>query len=127
MVVSTHAKYGCVIMQGLKIVESDDSPYSFDHLISEFKWLLNTISDPRVGSNTKYRVSDAALGAFSVFFMQSPSFLANQIRNILDQISPEAASPMFDFIFNGLKSMGFFEHYRCINKNILIALDGVNF
>ncbi len=140
-------------MQGLKIVPSDDTPYSFDHLVKEFKWLLKTIPDPRVGSNTTYSISDAALGAFSVFFMQSPSFLAhqlkmqelsgdnnakslfqvdnipsdNQIRNILDPISPENVAPMFDFVFDGLKSMGFFEHYRSINKNILIALDGVNY
>lgn len=140
-------------MQGLKVVPADDSPYSFDHLVREFKWLLKAIPDPRVGSNTSYSISDAALGAFSVFFMQSPSFLAhqirmqdlsgennakslfqvdsipsdNQIRNILDPISPENIVLMFDFVFDGLKSIGFFEHYRSINKNILIALDGVNY
>lgn len=140
-------------MQGLKVVPADDSPYSFDHLVREFKWLLKAIPDPRVGSNTSYSISDAALSAFSVFFMQSPSFLAhqirmqdlsgennakslfqvdsipsdNQIRNILDPISPENIVLMFDFVFDGLKSIGFFEHYRSINKNILIALDGVNY
>ena len=34
---------------------------------------------------------------------------------------------MFDNIFNGLNSVGYFEHYRTVNKNILIALDGVNY
>ena len=29
-------------------------------------------------NNTKYRISDAALSALSVYFMQSPSFLAHQ-------------------------------------------------
>lgn len=153
MIRYTYIYYGYVVMQGLKVVPSDDSPYSFDHLVREFKWLLKTIPDTRTGSNTTYSISDAALGAFSVFFMQSPSFLAhqmrmqelsgdnnakslfqvenipsdNQIRNILDPISSENITPMFDFVFSGLKSIGFFEHYRSINKNILIALDGVNY
>ena len=53
-------------MQGLKVIPPSEAPYSFDHLVSEFKWLLKTIPDPRVGSNTTYSISDAALGAFSV-------------------------------------------------------------
>jgi hypothetical protein len=142
-----------MIMDGLKVISANDAPYSFDHLVSEFKWLLKTIPDHRVGSNTTFSISDTALSAFSVFFMQSSSFLAhqmrmqelnsnnnarslfqinhipsdNQIRNLLDPISPEHMSPMFDLVFDGLKSMGYFEHYRSINKNILIALDGVNY
>lgn len=36
------------------------------------------LPDPRAGDNTRYTMADAALGAFSVFFMQSPSFLAYQ-------------------------------------------------
>lgn len=153
MIGYTHIYDGYVLMQGLKVAVSDDSLYSFDHLVREFKWLLRTIPDSRTGSNTTYSISDAALGAFSVFFMQSPSFLAhqirmqelngdnntkslfqvdsipsdNQIRNILDPISPDNVAPMFDFVFDGLKSVGFFEHYRSINKNILIAFDGVNY
>ena len=30
------------------------------------------------GNNTKYQVEDAVMGAFSVFFTQSPSFLEHQ-------------------------------------------------
>ncbi|MFW6312888.1 MAG: ISNCY family transposase, partial [Spirochaetota bacterium] len=44
-------------------------------------YLEETISefpDPRTGSNTRYTMRDAALAAFSVFFTQSPSFLAHQ-------------------------------------------------
>lgn len=129
------------------------APYSFDYLVGEFKWLINTLMDTRKGSNKRYSIADAALGAFSVFFMQSPSFLAhqikmqevkghsnaqslfkikcipsdNQIRNLLDPIAPEQIAPMFDNVFNGLNSIGYFEHYRTINKTILIALDGVNY
>jgi hypothetical protein len=32
-------------------------------------------TDPRRGKNTRYTLVDAGLSAFSVFFMQSPSFL----------------------------------------------------
>lgn len=137
-----------------KIDSFQDTPlYSFDNLVSEFKWLLKTLPDPRRGFNRSYSIVDAALGAFSVFFMQSPSFLAhqckmqevkglsnaqslfqittipsdNQIRSLLDPIAPEEFTKMFDNVFNGLNSVGYFEHYRAINKTILIALDGVNY
>jgi hypothetical protein len=128
-------------------------PYSFDNLINQFKWLVRALPDKRTGLNTIYSIEDAALSAFSVFFMQSPSFLAhqikmeevkgtsnaqslfqikaipsdNQIRNLLDPIDPNKITPMFDYVFNGLASIGYFEHYRSVNKTILIALDGVNY
>jgi hypothetical protein len=34
--------------------------------------------DKRTGHNTRYSLEDAALGAFSVFFTQNPSFLSFQ-------------------------------------------------
>ena len=37
------------------------------------------LTDKRTGKNTRYDLSDAALSAFAVFFMQNPSFLAQQI------------------------------------------------
>ena len=129
------------------------APYSFDNLVSEFKVLIHGFPDLRSGANTSYSIADAALSAFSVFFMQSPSFLShqihmqdtrghnnaqslfqitnipsdNQIRCLLDPIAPLHITPMFDYVFNGLNSIGYFEHYRAINKTILIALDGVNY
>ena len=44
-------------------------------------WLKSAIAhfpDKRTGSNLSYSMEDVALGAFSVFFTQSPSFLAAQ-------------------------------------------------
>jgi hypothetical protein len=132
----------------------EQPPYSFDQLMAEFKWLIKTLPDKRRGTNKSYSIIDAALGAFAVFFMQFPSFLShqskmyavkgisnaqslfqidkipsdNQIRNLLDPIAPTKITPMFDSVFNGLNSMGYFEHYRnTINKTVLIALDGVNY
>ena len=36
------------------------------------------LPDTRVGDNARYSMRDIALAGFSVFFMQSPSFLAHQ-------------------------------------------------
>ena len=75
---------------------------------------------------------DAALSAFSVLFMQSPSFLdyqktmekeggknnarslfgihlipsANQIRNLLDPVPAETISPIYREILRGLQQSG---------------------
>jgi hypothetical protein len=45
-------------------------------LVMQLRRVLKDFTDPRTGKNTRYRVEDAALSAFSVFFMQCPSFLA---------------------------------------------------
>ena len=37
------------------------------------------LTDKRKGENTRYELSDAALSAFAVFFIQNPSFLAQQM------------------------------------------------
>jgi hypothetical protein len=39
---------------------------------------LGPVPDKRRGINTTYRMADVGMAAFSVFFMQSPSFLAHQ-------------------------------------------------
>ena len=39
---------------------------------------FETFIDPRTGKNSHYTMVDAGLSAFSVFFMQSPSFLEHQ-------------------------------------------------
>jgi hypothetical protein len=64
----------------LDIKLDNAKPYSFDNLINQFKWLVIALPDKRTGLNTTYSIEDAVLSAFSVFFMQSPSFLAHQIK-----------------------------------------------
>lgn len=39
---------------------------------------IGEFPDRRTGENTQYSLRDSALGAFSVFFSQSPSFLSDQ-------------------------------------------------
>ncbi|MBI4641053.1 MAG: ISNCY family transposase, partial [Candidatus Tectomicrobia bacterium] len=50
----------------------------FDSLVKKLHHVLESLPDSRLGKNTQYTIKDAALGAFAVFFTQSPSFLAYQ-------------------------------------------------
>src|SRR5712691_4706575 len=55
------------------------SPLSFDDLQSILHQRIDQLPDHRKeGPNTQYRIRDAALGAFGIFFTQSPSFLDYQ-------------------------------------------------
>ena len=51
---------------------------AFNHLVQALHQQLASLPDYRQGKNTRYTIKDAALGAFAVFFTQSPSFLAYQ-------------------------------------------------
>jgi hypothetical protein len=52
---------------------------SFIALLDYLNRAILGMKDPRLASNgTKYSLGDAVLGAFSVFFMQSESFLEHQ-------------------------------------------------
>ena len=50
----------------------------FDQLVGELRSCLAGLSDKRTGTNTQYTMETIGLSAFSVFFTQSPSFLAHQ-------------------------------------------------
>ena len=126
---------------------------TFDDLVREFHQLLAQFPDQRTGKNTRYSMADAALGAFSVFFTQSPSFLAfqrsmqetkgqsnaqtlfgmdqipcdNHIRDLLDPVTPGHVLPMFATVFDTLRDQGYLEPFRAINANLLIALDGTQY
>ena len=41
---------------------------TFGELVDEFKRLIGRFPDKRTGRNTIYRIEDAVLGEFSVFF-----------------------------------------------------------
>ncbi len=109
--------------------------------------------DKRTGSNCQYSIEDAALGAFSVFFTQSPSFLAfqnnmlknkgvsnaqtlfemdkipsdNHIRNLMDEVPPSAVYPLYHYIFDGIKKSGQLNVFRSYDDHFLCALDGTHF
>jgi hypothetical protein len=126
---------------------------AFDDLVGEFHRVLDGLPDYRTGQNTTYTIKDAALGAFSVFFTQSSSFLAhqqamkrakgqnnaesifgikntpsdNQIRQLLDPIAPSFLFPMFGWVFNNLAATGQLDAFRIFDDNLLFAFDGTQY
>jgi len=111
---------------------------------------LEGVPEHRSGRNTQYEIADAGLGAFSVFYMQSPSFLAyqrdmqrkkgqnnaqslfeveripsdGQIRNLLDPVEPGALYERFWEIYRHLDEGGHLDEYHGIAGTRLISLDG---
>jgi len=124
------------------------SKIRYENLISYLHKVVNKYPDQRVGKNCKYKITDAALGAFSVFFTQSPSFLQhqkllesrfgmsnantlfgmkripsdNQIRNLLDKISPKKLNTVFTHCIKRLENS--YLHRFKTSVGLLIALDG---
>jgi hypothetical protein len=53
-------------------------PVTFNRLLAALDRAFASLPDQRTRPNAIYTMRDAAMAAFSVFFMQSPSFLAHQ-------------------------------------------------
>ena len=103
--------------------------------------------------NTRYAIQDAALGAFGIFFTQSPSFLEyqrrlqhtkghnnvqtlfgveqmpcdNQIRTLLDPLAPSHLDPVFVEIFTGLEQHHLLDPFRVLGAQLLVSLDGTTY
>ena len=125
---------------------------TFANIAKKMRNVFESFNDPRTGKNKKYSVVDAALSAFSIFFVQSPSFLEyqnslkqthgknnaqnmfgahktpsdNQIRTLLDATHPETVSPMFSYFFNILDAAGIIAQQRS-KVGLLVAFDGVEY
>ncbi len=93
------------------------------------------------------------MSAFSVFFTQSPSFLAhqrdmklrkgrsnaeslfeltdipsdNQIRNLLDPVSPEHLEPIYRHTFLALEQSEVLKKRRSFADQLLVAIDGTEY
>ena len=126
------------------------SDLSFDRLIECYRSVIPSFPDKRTGNNTTYTMQDIAMGAFSVFFTQSPSFLAHQtamleakgvcnatslfkvdkiptdnhIRDILDNVEPKHVFEVFHHIFDVLNKTDVIDSYRSFGNKLLIPLDG---
>jgi hypothetical protein len=124
-----------------------------DRLLDSLRRCCETFPDPRRGSNATYKIADIGMAAFSVFFMQSPSFLAHQrhienargrsncqtlfrmqkipgdsqIRAKLDAVDPALFHPMFADILAELEQSGGLDAMRCLDQRVLVALDGTEF
>jgi hypothetical protein len=129
------------------------SELSFDRLRSILVATVSELPDYRKRANTVYEVSEAALGAFAVFFMQSASFLAYQrdmqrthgynnaqslfgidqvpsdphIRNLLDPIAPEHLAGPFWRVFEQLRAGAYLTAYQGYWGGWLVALDGTQY
>ena len=97
-------------------------------MISALRDIGENFKDKRTGKNTRYEMKDILLSAFSVFYLQCPTFLSyqqtmeqdqgnnnartlfgidkipsdNHTRMMLDSEKPECLFPIFEFIFDGL-------------------------
>jgi len=115
--------------------------------------VLLSLPDKRTGKNTRYGMEDAALSAFSVFFSQTPSFLAyqqmmegrkgksnaqslfgvhkipsdNHIRDLLDSVKPEDVFPIFEEILPVLEQQGQLKSFRSFAGTLLMAMDGTEY
>jgi len=124
-----------------------------EHLIDSIKQSFEKFCDVRKGKNIQYSMVDAGIGAFSVFFTQSPSFLSyqqdmkrlkgrcnaeslfgieripcdNQIRAQLDPVAPVSLSPVFREIFEKLDRNGVLKDFRSHANNLLVILDGTQY
>ena len=125
-------------------------PSAFDTIVEFFRQQLESLPDKRTGKNSRYGMEDAALSAFSVFFTQSPSFLAyqrtmeqtsnaqslfgvhkipsdNHIRDLLDPVKPKELFPVFETILQAIEQKGKLQGFRGFANNLLMALDGTDY
>jgi hypothetical protein len=122
----------------------------FQEMLGFVRQSLEDVPEHRTGRNTQYSIADAGLAAFSVFHMQSPSFLAHQrdmernkgqnnaqglfgveripsdgqIRNLLDPVNPACLHAPFWQIYQRLDEKGCLDDYAGIDDTRLISLDG---
>src|SRR5271154_7315185 len=122
-----------------------------DSLLGSLRDCLDGFPDKRRGMNTTYSMADIGMAAFSVFFMQSPSFLAHQrqfeeghgrsncaslfgiakipsdnhIRDMLDPASPVLLRPVFAETIEQLRQInGGLDLFRRLGGAGRIALGG---
>jgi hypothetical protein len=127
---------------------------ALDSLFGSLRVCLDRFPDKRRGMNTTYGIGDIGMAAFSVFFMQSPSFLAHQrqleaghgrsnctslfgiakipsdnhIRDMLDPAAPTLLRPVFAETIEQLRQIdGGLDMFRRLDGRVLIALDGTEY
>ncbi len=124
-----------------------------ESLLGHLRQCCDSFPDKRRGINTTYPIADIGMAAFSIFFMQSPSFLAyqrqlcdghgrsncetlfglskipsdNHIRDMLDPADPALLYPVFSKILAELEKSGGLAAFRRPGGHVLIALDGTEY
>jgi hypothetical protein len=123
-----------------------------DHLLSGLQDACATFPDKRKGVGD-YSMADIGLSAFSLFFMQSESFLSyqrsleegrktsnchtlfgmksiptdNHIRSMLDPVHPSHLQSSFDQVVATLRERGGMKDFERLGGRVLIALDGTEY
>lgn len=128
---------------------------TLSRLIRTLRETCARLPDKRTGNNARYTMADIGMAAYSVFFMQSPSFLArqrqlqegpghgrsncetlfemmgipcdNHIRAMLDPVEPKLFFPVFDTAFEAMDECGGLDAFRQLGGHVLIALDGTEY
>jgi hypothetical protein len=134
-------------------VQLEGRQLSFERVISHLREAAANIPDIRTGANCHYSIQDVALGAFSVFFTQSPSFLEfqrrmkqhrsqhnaatlfgveeipsdNHIRSLLDGVPADRFYAVFDAVFEQLNAAGELERFRSVGGDLLLTIDGTEY
>jgi len=130
-----------------------EGKHTFNILLNFLNAAFDEFKDNRKGTNTRYLIREAAFSAFSVFFTQSPSFLAyqasmekntgnnnartilgfhsipsdNHIRNLLDPTCAEALGPVFLKVLAYLEKTQILDSYRNFSNSLLVILDGTGY
>ena len=129
-------------------------PLNFELLLSYLHRGIAALEEPREASNARrYSLKDIVLGAFSMFYMQCPSFLEhqrqmqsrqgknnasqlfglkqiptnNQLKNILDQVSAASLFGVFEWVYQALSAKGWLKSYEVLGGQQLVGLDGVEY
>ncbi len=124
-----------------------------NRLIESLRGCCHALPDLRQGGDARYTMADIGLSAFSLFFLQSPSFLAHQrrleegqgrsncqtlfgleripsdnhIRSMLDPARPAHFHPVFATVLAELEGAGGLGAFRRLDGHVLIALDGTEY
>jgi len=124
-------------------------------LLASLRRCFDAFPDSRKGvrPESQYAMADFGMAAFSVFFMQSPSFLAHQtrmeegcgrsngatlfglakipcdssIRSQLDPARPAMLHPVFADLMTEIERTDGLAAFRRLGEHVLIALDGTEY
>jgi hypothetical protein len=125
----------------------------FKVLLQGLREACSGFSDSRRSADGNYTMADIGLSAFSLFFMQSKSFLSHQkrlveghgtsncqtlfgmekiptdnhIRTSLDPVSPETLQPCFDQVVEQLRQRDGLKAFQRLAGRMLVALDGTEY
>lgn len=123
-----------------------------ESLLAGLRSVCGSFPDARQGA-VDYPMADVAMAAFSMFFMQSESFLAyqkrlergendsncrtlfgmgriptdNHIRTLLDAVAPERLRPCFDQALETLAAQDGLRDFERLGGRLLVALDGTEY